>query len=138
MKPQKQKGCGKMLCNPKSHNPKTCKQESHVCGHIRLCDSCSGNHTRQEARIKLGDSGFESRPAEDFDLSEKIDEVKKSDGTHNITDFEEIEEHVKTFIRRLKDKLNNFNEIIQGDKWTQKVIKAVIVEIDKLAGEKLK
>ena len=34
------RGCGKMSCNPKSHNPKTCQQESHKCGYIRLCPEC--------------------------------------------------------------------------------------------------
>ena len=36
-------GCGKMLCNPKSHNPKTCKQKSHICGELILCDDCKLN-----------------------------------------------------------------------------------------------
>ena len=48
----------------------------------------------------------------EFNLSEKINEVIRSDGLHNLTDIEEIEQHFKQFIKEILDEIDGW---VYGD-----------------------
>jgi len=39
----------------------------------------------------------------EFNLSEKIVEIMRSDGTHNLTDFDKIGKNIKEFIKKIKE-----------------------------------
>ena len=85
------------------------------------------NHTRQ----KNAAAQVTRPPAEDFDLSEKIDFYFQSnkDGIIHTKD-------VKTFIKKLKD---NLSKMAKENYYLNDIQKDILFEeIDKLAGEKLR
>lgn len=76
----------------------------------------------------------------EFNLSEKFDKVKNSDGTHNMTDIEKLEKHVKEFIKRLDDIEKDLMEKY-GEGEIKDLDEFIIIyseKRNKLAGDKLK
>lgn len=77
------------------------------------------------------------KPADTFNLSEKIEEVRrffsKEHGVWNDEIIDKIEEDVKTFIKKLKAKLG-----VKMAKKPNKIILEILEDINTLAGEDLK
>jgi len=79
-----------------------------------------------DEKIEHHRGGFKMK--KEFNLSEKIKEVRESDGTHNITDIEEIEKDVREFIIKLRGRFN-YDDAYFGSDFRD--------YIDKLAGDYL-
>ena len=151
-KPQKQ-GCGKEI-DFDGEDPIICGEEMN--GEIRLCPSCSGNHTRQEEKAlkKAGSSkgGRRTQLADkepgvqtskknvcidtsgsDFNLSEKIlDKQNLHSGVLGLFDLEDV----KTFIKKLVEEI--YQEARKKPYINYITHHKMLELIHKLVGEKLR
>lgn len=58
-----------------------------------------------------------------MDLSNRFKEVRKSDGTHNLTDIDKLEEAVKEFIKKQLDNISSEQKISKGRDWQRSLLK---------------